>query len=70
LIASPCNKVCVVDPEQRQCIGCWRTLEEIAGWPSMTEEEQRAVLTRLEERRAASLRRAMILSESPPRMVE
>jgi len=70
LIESPCNKVCVVDSEQRQCIGCWRTLEEIAGWPSMTDEEQRAVLAQLGERRAASLRRAMISSGTPPRIAE
>jgi len=69
-LKSPCNKICVVDPDQRQCIGCWRTLEEIAGWATMTDEAQRAVLALLEERRAASLRREMILSESPPRMVE
>jgi predicted Fe-S protein YdhL (DUF1289 family) len=54
LIASPCNKVCVVDPERRQCIGCWRTLEEIAGWPSMTDEEQLAVLKQVEQRRSIS----------------
>jgi predicted Fe-S protein YdhL (DUF1289 family) len=70
LIASPCNKICVVDPEQRHCIGCWRTLEEIAGWPSMTDEEQRAVLARLEARRAASLRRAMISARMPPTIAE
>ena len=51
MIASPCNKVCVVDPERRQCIGCWRTLAEIAAWGSMTDEEQRAVLNQLEQRR-------------------
>ena len=67
---SPCNKICVVDPERRQCIGCWRTLEEIAGWATMTDEEHSAVLALLEERRAASLRRAMISSGTPPRMVE
>jgi len=54
LIASPCNKVCVVDPGRRQCIGCWRTLEEIAGWPSMTDEEQLAVLKQVEQRRSIS----------------
>jgi len=54
LIASPCNKVCVVDPERRQCIGCWRTLEEIAAWGSMTDEERQAVLKQLEQRRDIS----------------
>jgi len=54
LIASPCNKVCVVDPERRQCIGCWRTLEEIAAWGSMTDEQQLAVLKQVEQRRIIS----------------
>ena len=48
---SPCNKVCVMDAEQRYCKGCWRTLAEIAAWGSMTDEEQRAVLEQLEQRR-------------------
>ena len=51
MIASPCNKDCAMDAEQRYCLGCWRTLAEIAGWGSMTEEEQRAVLGRLLHRR-------------------
>jgi predicted Fe-S protein YdhL (DUF1289 family) len=54
LIASPCNKVCVMDAEQRYCRGCWRTLAEIAAWGSMTDEERRAVLARLEQRRNIS----------------
>lgn len=51
MIASPCNKVCVMDTEQRYCLGCSRTLAEIAAWGSMTDEEQRAVLEQLEQRR-------------------
>jgi len=51
LIASPCNKVCVMDAGQRYCLGCRRTLEEIAAWGSMTDEEQRVVLEKLERRR-------------------
>jgi predicted Fe-S protein YdhL (DUF1289 family) len=54
LIASPCNKVCVMDAEQRYCLGCRRTLEEIAAWGSMTDEERQAVLKRLEQRRNIS----------------
>ena len=51
MIASPCVKVCVMDAEQRYCLGCWRTLAEIAAWGSMTDEEQRVVLKKLERRR-------------------
>jgi len=44
-----------MDAAQRTCLGCRRTLEEIANWSSMTDEEKSAVLARLEERGAASL---------------
>ena len=50
MIASPCNKVCVMDAEQRYCLGCRRTLKEIAAWGSMTDEEQWAVLENLTQR--------------------
>lgn len=29
---SPCVKVCVMDPITGWCIGCGRTIDEIAGW--------------------------------------
>jgi predicted Fe-S protein YdhL (DUF1289 family) len=54
LTASPCNKVCAMDAEQRYCLGCWRTLAEIAAWGSMTGKAQRAVLKQLEQRRNIS----------------
>jgi predicted Fe-S protein YdhL (DUF1289 family) len=43
-----------MDTEQRYCLGCWRTLAEIAAWGSMTDEEQQAVLKQLERRRNIS----------------
>jgi uncharacterized protein len=43
-----------MDAEQRYCLGCRRTLEEIAAWGSMTDEEQQAVLKRLAQRRNIS----------------
>jgi predicted Fe-S protein YdhL (DUF1289 family) len=46
-IESPCVKVCVVDPTTGLCLGCHRTLEEIAGWSSMPPEARRAVMAEL-----------------------
>jgi hypothetical protein len=46
---SPCIKVCVLD-QQNLCVGCLRTLDEIAGWDAMSREEQMAVLGRVERR--------------------
>ena len=52
MIASPCTKVCVLDADDRYCLGCRRTLGEIARWGEMTDEERAAVLARLPARRS------------------
>ncbi|MFN3644184.1 MAG: DUF1289 domain-containing protein [Gemmobacter sp.] len=49
-IASPCVKVCVVHPEARLCVGCLRSLDEIAGWSRMTPDQRRAVMDALPAR--------------------
>jgi hypothetical protein len=46
---SPCIKVCVLD-QQNLCVGCLRTLDEIAGWEAMSRRERIAVLERVERR--------------------
>ena len=46
MIESPCVKLCRLD-EQAVCLGCRRTLDEIARWETMAEVERRAVLSRL-----------------------
>lgn len=51
-VPSPCIRVCVVDPARKLCKGCLRTLDEIAGWPSFTSAQKRAVLARLPGRTA------------------
>lgn len=56
-IESPCNKICTIDPESRLCIGCFRSLDEIAAWGRMTTAERQAVLATLTSR-AARLGRA------------
>ena len=49
--ASPCIGVCRLDPVERFCLGCGRTIEEIARWPVASAEERRAILARLAGRR-------------------
>ena len=49
---SPCIDVCTVDPETRLCMGCYRTLDEIAAWPRLSAEERAAVMAGLPQRRA------------------
>ena len=51
-IESPCVKVCVVDPATGFCIGCQRTIDEIAGWSAMSPEARRLVMADLPSRAA------------------
>jgi predicted Fe-S protein YdhL (DUF1289 family) len=56
-IDSPCVKVCVIHPEARLCIGCHRTIEEIAAWSRLTPEDRRAVMAELAGRAEGLTRR-------------
>ncbi len=57
-VASPCINVCRMDPATGWCVGCRRTLDEIAAWGAMGDEARRAVLRQLPARRAALARPA------------
>ena len=47
---SPCIKVCQMDPQHGLCLGCRRTLDEIARWGSMTDAERERILAELPAR--------------------
>jgi predicted Fe-S protein YdhL (DUF1289 family) len=49
-VASPCVKVCTLDPSGRVCMGCLRTAEEIAGWAAFSEARRARVIATLPER--------------------
>jgi predicted Fe-S protein YdhL (DUF1289 family) len=51
-IESPCVKICILHPEARICLGCYRTADEIAAWSRMTREERRALMDTLPARKA------------------
>jgi predicted Fe-S protein YdhL (DUF1289 family) len=48
---SPCVKVCIMDPQRDVCMGCARTLDEIARWGLMGDGAREAVMAALPERR-------------------
>ncbi len=56
-IKSPCNKLCVVDPDSGLCAGCGRSLAEIEGWIALSADERARIMAEL-PRRQASLGRA------------
>ena len=47
LPATPCVRICVVDPVSALCVGCGRTVAEIAAWPAMSETDRVAVMADL-----------------------
>ena len=44
---SPCIKFCVLDPVSGLCGGCGRSLDEIAQWSELSEEQRQAILAEL-----------------------
>lgn len=53
-ISTPCIKVCAVSGQTGLCIGCGRTLAEIAGWGALTESERRSIMAELPARLSAA----------------
>ncbi len=49
-IETPCVNICRMDEQNRYCIGCFRSLDEIKRWTTMSEDERAAVMTQLESR--------------------
>ena len=49
-IQSPCVKLCVVHPEERICVGCLRSMEEIATWSRLSHEARAVVMADLPAR--------------------
>ena len=51
---TPCIAVCMIDPKSDLCLGCGRTLREIAGWGRMESPERRALMADLPARMAGA----------------
>ncbi|HEY0886150.1 MAG TPA: DUF1289 domain-containing protein [Ramlibacter sp.] len=49
-VPSPCVSVCRMDARRGLCVGCCRTLDEIAGWSQMDDAARREVWRRIEQR--------------------
>jgi predicted Fe-S protein YdhL (DUF1289 family) len=50
-VPSPCINVCRMDSATGWCEGCLRTIDEIAAWGTMVDDDKRAVWRGLEQRR-------------------
>jgi len=49
-IETPCIKVCTLDGQRRLCVGCGRTIDEIARWSAMSDAERRRIMDALPDR--------------------
>ena len=47
---TPCIAVCMMDPRTNLCLGCGRTLPEIARWHRMDSAERQTVMAGLAAR--------------------
>ena len=56
---SPCVGVCAINEQTQWCDGCFRSLEEIAGWWDYSPDQKRAVLARLDGRLARIMEGAL-----------
>jgi uncharacterized protein len=56
MIESPCVKICTLDARSGLCLGCGRTIDEIARWSAMGAAERSRVMSELPWRLAASRR--------------
>lgn len=51
-VVTPCVKVCVVDGESGLCLGCYRTLAEVAGWARFSDDERATLMSQLSSRKS------------------
>ena len=51
-IATPCVKICVIDGESGLCLGCQRSLTEVAAWARFTDTERADIMAALPGRRS------------------
>ena len=49
-IQSPCVKLCVIHPEERLCVGCLRSIDEITTWSRLTHDTRAEIMAELPSR--------------------
>lgn len=54
---TPCVAVCQIDPKTGFCLGCFRTLKEIAQWGKFSEDQREGLLPELDRRKEEDRRR-------------
>ena len=55
-LPSPCISICKLNKSTGYCDGCFRTEDEIALWPSMSEDDKLNILNILRQRQGTKRR--------------
>ena len=55
-LPSPCISICKLNKSTGFCDGCFRTINEISQWPSMTDVERMSLLEILRQRQGIKRR--------------
>ena len=53
MLETPCIKVCTLDARMGVCLGCGRTIDEIARWANMNNSERSKIMCELPSRLVA-----------------
>lgn len=48
---SPCNKICKINSDTGLCIGCYRNLDEISVWGTLSTDQRLKIIKELETRK-------------------
>tara|TARA_B100001540_G_scaffold312784_1_gene334495 strand:+ start:813 stop:1007 length:195 start_codon:yes stop_codon:yes gene_type:complete len=52
---SPCRNICSIHKKTGFCLGCYRTLEEIAIWTKLDNKKKNNIIFQLNDRKNALL---------------
>ena len=44
----------MINPETELCVGCWRDMDEITGWPKLNDNARLALVNDLKRRQRAA----------------
>ena len=50
-VMSPCKGICIMDAKSNLCIGCKRTIHEVARWPMIEDTERQQIIDSLKTRK-------------------
>ena len=51
MVKSPCTSICAIDYNVGFCLGCKRTVKEIANWPNLCDVEKKQILLKTLDRK-------------------